>query len=58
MHADAAVKDGAAREEVLEALGVAIAINAGIALVHPPRAMDACTARSAEPEATRKLPCP
>ena len=46
MHADAAVKHGATREEVLEALGVAIAVNAGAALVYSARAMDAFTARS------------
>jgi AhpD family alkylhydroperoxidase len=48
MHTDAAVKHGATREEVLEALGVAIAINAGAALVYSARAMDAFAARSAE----------
>ena len=51
MHTDAAVKHGATREEVLEALGVAIAINAGAALVYSARAMDAFTARSAEARA-------
>ena len=51
MHIDAAVKHGATREEVLEALGVAIAINAGAALVYSARAMDAFTARSGEARA-------
>jgi AhpD family alkylhydroperoxidase len=51
MHTDAAVKHGATREEVLEALGVAVAINAGAALVYSARAMDAFTARSAEARA-------
>src|SRR5882762_8565855 len=34
VHTDAAVKHGATREEIAEALGVAIAVNAGAALVY------------------------
>lgn len=41
VHVDAAVKFGATREEVAEALGVAIAMNAGAALVYSARVMDA-----------------
>jgi AhpD family alkylhydroperoxidase len=41
VHADAAAKEGATREEIAEALGVAIAINAGAALVYSTRTMDA-----------------
>ena len=41
VHADAAAKHGATREEVAEALGVAIAVNAGAALVFSSRVMDA-----------------
>lgn len=41
VHTDAAVKNGATREEVAEALGVAIALNAGAALVYSARVMDA-----------------
>ena len=41
VHTDAAVKSGATREEVAEALGVAIALNAGAALVYSARVMDA-----------------
>jgi alkylhydroperoxidase/carboxymuconolactone decarboxylase family protein YurZ len=41
VHVDAAVKFGATREEVVEALGVAIAMNAGAALVYSARVMDA-----------------
>ncbi len=40
-HVHAALKHGATREEIAEALGVAIAVNAGAALVFSARAMDA-----------------
>ncbi|WP_250465519.1 carboxymuconolactone decarboxylase family protein [Caballeronia sp. GAFFF2] len=40
-HAMAAVKAGASMEEVSEALGVAIALNAGAAYVHSLKALDA-----------------
>lgn len=46
VHTDAAIKYGATREEVAEALGVAIAINAGAALIYSARAMDAYDAIS------------
>jgi alkylhydroperoxidase/carboxymuconolactone decarboxylase family protein YurZ len=42
-----AVKHGATREEIAEALGVAIAVNAGAALVYSARVMDAFSAKSA-----------
>jgi AhpD family alkylhydroperoxidase len=49
-HVDAARKQGATAEEVAETLGVAIAINAGAALVFSARAMDAfLSGPSAEP---------
>jgi alkylhydroperoxidase/carboxymuconolactone decarboxylase family protein YurZ len=35
------VKHGATREEIMEAVGVAIAVNAGAALVYSARVMDA-----------------
>jgi AhpD family alkylhydroperoxidase len=41
VHTDAAVKHGASREEIAEALGVAVAVNAGAALVYSARVMDA-----------------
>lgn len=47
VHTDAAVKAGASREEVAEALGVAVALNAGAALVYSARVMDAWEARTA-----------
>jgi AhpD family alkylhydroperoxidase len=45
-HTDAAIKRGATREEVAEALGVAIAVNAGAALVFSARVMDAYSAKT------------
>lgn len=47
VHTDAAIKQGATREEIAEALGVAIAVNAGAALVYSTRVMDAYTAQKA-----------
>jgi len=41
VHTDAARKAGATPEELAEALGVAISLNAGAALVYSTRAMDA-----------------
>src|SRR3546814_3193102 len=41
VHVDAALKQGASREEIAEALGVAVALNAGAALVYSARVMDA-----------------
>jgi AhpD family alkylhydroperoxidase len=42
-HTDAARKAGASKEEMVEALGVAVALNAGAALVYSARAFDAFT---------------
>ncbi|SFS02270.1 alkylhydroperoxidase AhpD family core domain-containing protein [Dyella sp. OK004] len=47
VHAAQALKNGASREEIAEALGVAIALNAGAALVYSARVMDAVYAHSA-----------
>ena len=41
VHTDAAIKQGASKEEIAEALGVAVLINAGAALVYSARVMDA-----------------
>jgi len=46
IHADAALKAGATREEISEALGVAVAMNAGAALVYSTRVLDAVEAKS------------
>jgi AhpD family alkylhydroperoxidase len=40
-HTDLAKKAGATEEEIAEALGVAISVNAGAALVYSARVMDA-----------------
>lgn len=46
-HTSAAIKAGASKEEIAEALGVAIAVNAGAALVYSARMMDAYTQKTA-----------
>jgi AhpD family alkylhydroperoxidase len=47
IHTDAAIKQGATREEIVAALSVAISVNAGAALVYSARVMDAYTAKTA-----------
>lgn len=44
VHVEAARKLGATQEEIAEALGVAISVNAGAALVYSTRALDAFAA--------------
>ena len=44
VHVDAALKNGATREEISEALGVAVALNAGAALLYSAWVMDAVAA--------------
>ena len=44
VHTDAAIKQGASQEEIAEALGVAVSVNAGAALVYSARVMDAYAA--------------
>jgi AhpD family alkylhydroperoxidase len=51
IHTDAALKHGATRDEIAEALGVAIAVNAGAALVYSTRVLDAVAAKGAPPGA-------
>ena len=41
VHTEAAIKHGATKEEIVEALGVAVAVNAGAALVYSARVVDA-----------------
>ena len=41
VHAEAAARHGASREEIAEALGVTTAVNAGAALVYSTRVLDA-----------------
>jgi AhpD family alkylhydroperoxidase len=49
VHTSAAMKAGASKEEIAEALGVAVALNAGAALVYSARVLDAYAAKS-QPE--------
>lgn len=46
VHTGEALKHGATREEIAEALGVAVAMNAGTALVYSARVMDAVEAHA------------
>jgi AhpD family alkylhydroperoxidase len=41
VHAEAVIRHGATKEEIAEALGIAVAVNAGAALVYSTRVMDA-----------------
>jgi len=47
VHTAEAIKHGASKEEITEALGVAIALNAGSAMVYSARVMDAFAAHTA-----------
>lgn len=47
VHAEAALKAGATREEIADALGVAVALNAGAAVVYSARVMDAVASSQA-----------
>jgi AhpD family alkylhydroperoxidase len=44
VHTDLALKAGASKEEIGEALGVAVAMNAGAALIYSTRVLDAVEA--------------
>jgi AhpD family alkylhydroperoxidase len=48
VHSDAALKAGATKEEIAEALGVAVAMNTGAALVYSTRVLDAVAAKTAQ----------
>ena len=48
VHAAAARKHGATKEEIAEVLGLAVSVNAGAAVVYSPRAIDAFDAASDE----------
>jgi AhpD family alkylhydroperoxidase len=45
VHTDLALKAGATKEEISEALGVAVAMNAGAALIYSLRVLDAAEAK-------------
>jgi AhpD family alkylhydroperoxidase len=47
-HTEAALKAGASKEEITEALGVAVAMNAGAALIYSSRVLDAVAAKTAQ----------
>lgn len=47
VHSAEALKQGASREEIAEALGVAVALNAGAAMVYSARVLDAMKAHEA-----------
>jgi AhpD family alkylhydroperoxidase len=47
IHTDNALKAGASREEIAEALGVAMAMNAGATLIYSLRTLDAVDAHTA-----------
>jgi AhpD family alkylhydroperoxidase len=49
IHTAAALKHGATRDEIVEALGVAIAVNAGAALIYSARVLDAVAASASTP---------
>jgi AhpD family alkylhydroperoxidase len=44
-HTDAALEQGATHEEIVEALGVAVTVNAGAALIYSTRVLDAVHAK-------------
>jgi AhpD family alkylhydroperoxidase len=46
VHTEAALKHGATKEEIVEALGVAVAVNAGAALIYSGRVLDAVEAKT------------
>jgi AhpD family alkylhydroperoxidase len=46
VHAEAARKTGVTKEEIAEALGVAVNVNAGAAIVYSTRTLDAFDAAS------------
>ena len=48
VHTDAALKAGATREEISEALGVAVAMNAGAALIYSTRVLDAVASKTTQ----------
>lgn len=47
-HTDAAIKAGASKEEIVDALGVAIMVNAGATMVYSARTIDAYDAKTSE----------
>jgi AhpD family alkylhydroperoxidase len=56
IHTAAAIKHGATREEIVEALGVAVAVNAGAALVNSARVMDSYAAQMPPAQSSATTP--
>ena len=52
VHTSEALKAGATKDEIAEALGVAMAMNAGAALIYSLRALDAVNAKQAHSAST------
>jgi AhpD family alkylhydroperoxidase len=48
VHSEAALKAGATKDEIAEALGVAVAMNAGAALIYSTRVLDAVNAKNSQ----------
>ena len=48
VHTEAALKNGATEEEILEALSVAVNVKAGSALIYSTRALDAVKAKTSK----------
>jgi AhpD family alkylhydroperoxidase len=48
VHTEAALKNGATEEEIIEALSVAIQVKAGSALIYSTRALDAVKAKTSQ----------
>ncbi len=53
VHTSAAIKAGATKEEIAEALGVAVGMNAGAALVYSARVLDAYEEKTKAAAATK-----
>jgi AhpD family alkylhydroperoxidase len=47
-HTDAAIKAGATKEEIVDALGVAVMVNAGAAMVYSARTIDAFDTKTSQ----------
>jgi len=58
VHTEAAIKRGATKEEIAEALGVATTVNAGAALVYSARVMDAFNEYPSAASPRDRIPLP
>jgi AhpD family alkylhydroperoxidase len=53
VHTEAALKAGATAEEISEALGVAVSMNAGAALIYSTRVLDAVAAKTQQTQSAQ-----